>query len=152
MSIVYRQRALADLESIFDYVSRDNPDAARKVVARIVQSLLRLDKFPFSGRAGLKDGTRELSVSGLPYFAVYKVIEERDQALVEIVAVYHTAQVERLTTTEPFPADKILFRNVGRTPAHRIRWQASYVRACLVLRASNNPSWPPISAPSIASI
>jgi toxin ParE1/3/4 len=92
LSVVYQRRALADLESISDYISRDNPNAARKVITKIEQSLQRLNRFPFSGRVGLKAGTRELSVPRLPYLAVYKVVEESDRTKVEIIAIYHTAR------------------------------------------------------------
>jgi toxin ParE1/3/4 len=67
LKIVYRLRAVKDLESISAYIARDNPVAAARVVARIVQSLNRLDRFPYSGRPGIKPETRELSVTGLPY-------------------------------------------------------------------------------------
>jgi toxin ParE1/3/4 len=90
--LVYRRRALADLESIFSYISKDNPRAAEAVIARIERSLKRVARFPYSARAGLKPGTREVSVPGLPYLAVYKVNEGRAESFVEVVAVYHTAR------------------------------------------------------------
>jgi addiction module RelE/StbE family toxin len=92
MKVVYRRRAHNDLESIHDYIARDNPTAARSVIARIMKSIGRLEGFPLSGRPGPKAGTRELSVPGLPYLAIYKVVDERDREFVEIVAVYHTAR------------------------------------------------------------
>jgi toxin ParE1/3/4 len=90
--LVYRRRALADLESIFSYISKDNPRAAEAVIARIERSLKRVARFPNSARAGLKPGTREVSVPGLPYLAVYKVHEGPGEGFVEDVAVYHTAR------------------------------------------------------------
>lgn len=92
MKIVYRTRAHRDLEAIFDYIAKDNPAAARRVIARIMKSVGRLERLPFSGRTGLKTGTRELSVPGLPYLAIYRVAEESDQSFVDIIAVYHTAR------------------------------------------------------------
>lgn len=73
------------------YISKDNPRAAEAVIARIKRSLDRVARFPYSGRAGLKPETREVSVPGLPYLAVYKV-NEGSEGFVEVVAVYHTAQ------------------------------------------------------------
>jgi toxin ParE1/3/4 len=96
LRIVYRRRALADIESIFRYIAKDNPAAARSVVARIVQALHRLERFPKSGRIGQKAGTRELSVPGLPYLAIHQIIETPEGAAVEIVAVYHTARSRQI--------------------------------------------------------
>ena len=92
MRILYRRRALADLESIHRHISKDNPIAARRVISRIQRSLGRLENFPFSGRPGAKAGTRELTVPGLPYLVIYKVIPRIEANFVEVVAVYHTAR------------------------------------------------------------
>jgi toxin ParE1/3/4 len=97
LRIAYKRRALADLDSISAYIARENPLAARRVVGRILQSLKRLEGFPYSGRAGTKPGTRELSVPGLPYLVIYRIFEERDDGIVEIVAVYHTARNRKTT-------------------------------------------------------
>ena len=92
MRIVYRDRALSDLESIHDYIAQDNPRAAGRVIQRIKQGLQRLRTFPYSARAGAKPGTRELTIHGLPYLVIYKVVEEGGESFVEIVAVYHTSR------------------------------------------------------------
>ncbi len=49
---------------------------------------LTLRKFPYRGRKGRQEGTRELIFPGLPYIAVYRVKEE----LVELARIYHAAQ------------------------------------------------------------
>jgi toxin ParE1/3/4 len=95
LKIVYKRRALADLDSIFIYIARHDPRAARRVIARISEALSRLDRFPYSARPGRKPGTRELSVPGLPYVVIYRILETPSER-VEIVAVYHTARNRKI--------------------------------------------------------
>lgn len=77
--------ALHDLEAIGDYIARDNPAAAARLVTAIFQHVDNLVAFPHIGRPGRVHGTRELIVPGTPYIVPYKV---RD-AEVEILAVFH---------------------------------------------------------------
>lgn len=88
MKVLFTQTARADITAIFDYIARDNPDAARKVVAAIEGAIGRLSRFPQSGRMGAVAMTRELVVPRLPFIVVYRVTEDT----VEIVAVFHAAQ------------------------------------------------------------
>jgi toxin ParE1/3/4 len=87
MKIVYGKSALKDLESIHVYIARDNPDAARRVVERIVQVTGRLENFPYSGRPGPR-GVRLLSVPGLPYIVIHRVQSDT----VRVVAIFHTSR------------------------------------------------------------
>jgi toxin ParE1/3/4 len=91
MILRWDDRALRELEAIHEYISRDNPGAAKRVIERIEQSVAGLSQFPFSGRPGVVRGTRLLSVPGLPYIVVYRV---RGEA-VDILAVLHAAQRRR---------------------------------------------------------
>jgi toxin ParE1/3/4 len=88
MIIRYSRAAQADIQSIFDFISRENPIAAQRVVGSIEASVLRLSAFPLSGRSGGVAGTRELVVPRLPYIAVYQVTKDA----VEVIAVFHAAQ------------------------------------------------------------
>jgi toxin ParE1/3/4 len=90
MRVLYLRGALRDLEAIHTYIARDNPDAARKVVARIEQAARRLENFPYSGRAGPR-GIRLLSVSGLPYIVIHRVIGDT----VKVVAIFHMSRNRR---------------------------------------------------------
>jgi addiction module RelE/StbE family toxin len=90
MRLVYLRGALRDLQDIRTYIARDNPDAAQKVVARIEQAIGRLEYYPYSGRPG-PDGTRLLSVTGLPYIAIHRVVGDT----IKIVAVFHTSRDRR---------------------------------------------------------
>jgi toxin ParE1/3/4 len=91
MIIRYKPRALKDLESIHNYIARDNPVAAKAVIRRIVRSIERLMILPLSGRRGVVPGTRILAVPGLPYVVIHRVHED----VVDIVAVIHSARQRR---------------------------------------------------------
>jgi toxin ParE1/3/4 len=49
MKLRYERGALADLDEIFAYIARDNPDAAARLVARIEQAAARIAENPFMG-------------------------------------------------------------------------------------------------------
>jgi len=83
MKIRWSPTAVSDLESIREYIARDNPTAARKVAARIKESIQRLFSFPLSGRAGRVPGTRELVIPGTSYIAAYTV--QDDEVLIASV-------------------------------------------------------------------
>ena len=48
--LVWTEPALADLDAIADYIALDNPTAARRLVARVFESVERLERFPSSGK------------------------------------------------------------------------------------------------------
>jgi len=88
MNVRFTQEARDDLSAILEYISRNNPNAARQVVAAIERATDRLSQFPQSGRLGAVETTRELVIPRLPFIAVYRVANEA----VEIIAVFHAAQ------------------------------------------------------------
>lgn len=53
-----------------------------------MEAASQLEKFPFSGREGRVEGTRELVVPGLPYILPYR-IEGED---IQIASVIHTSR------------------------------------------------------------
>jgi toxin ParE1/3/4 len=61
MRIVWSPEATADLAQLREYIARDNPDAAQRVVERIFNSVGRdLSENPELGHPGRVPGTREL--------------------------------------------------------------------------------------------
>lgn len=68
LSVVFR-----DLEAIEEYIARDNPAAARKVVHRIAQQIEKLEYIPYLGRPGEAPATRILVVPRLPYVVIYEI-------------------------------------------------------------------------------
>jgi toxin ParE1/3/4 len=88
MKVVFSRAAQADISEIHRYIARDNPYAAKRVVAAIEEATGQLEEFPYSGRVGGVAGTRELVVRALPYIVVYRVLPD----LAEVIAVFHAAQ------------------------------------------------------------
>jgi toxin ParE1/3/4 len=62
MTLRWTPTALRDLVSLHDYISQDNPDAARRVVARMEEGVNLLPTQPDMGRRGRVARTRELVV------------------------------------------------------------------------------------------
>jgi toxin ParE1/3/4 len=91
MNIRYKARALRHLEQIHNHIAKDDPAAASRTAARIVHSIGRLSRFPWSARPGVVAGTRILVVPGLPYVVIYRVHEEH----VDVIAILHTARRRR---------------------------------------------------------
>ncbi len=85
MKLRFSRAAKADIQSIFDYIAKDNPRIAARVVGEIETATQRLAQFPLSGRAGAVHETRELVVPRLPYIAVYQITLDA----VEIIAIFH---------------------------------------------------------------
>jgi addiction module RelE/StbE family toxin len=82
------RRALRNLDEEAEYIARDDPDAAARIVDRIATSVERLATHPALGRTGRVPGTRELMLSGMPYVVAYRVRGET----VEILRVFHGAR------------------------------------------------------------
>lgn len=80
--------ALADLDSIQDYLAERNPAAASRLVNDILDRAdMLLSSNPELGRPGRIAGTRELILAGTSYVVAYRLKES-----VEILAVMHGAR------------------------------------------------------------
>ena len=88
MRISWRPMAEADRENIFDYIAQDNPRAAIEQGDRIAHQVGQLVQHPEMGRAGRKQGTRELVISRTPFIVVYRIKAKR----IELLRVLHGAQ------------------------------------------------------------
>ena len=89
MNINYSPQAEADLDSIYEYISEYNEDKAGEIIVRILQSIRTLGSFPLLGRPGRVDDTREWSIPGLPYIAIYWIKSETE---LEILTIKHERQ------------------------------------------------------------
>lgn len=88
MRVRWLRKALANLDEEAEYIAKDNPAAAGRLVLRILAEAELLRDNPPMGRAGRVPGTRELVVAGTPYIVPYRVRDE----LVEILRVLHGAR------------------------------------------------------------
>ena len=85
--IRWTDQALADLESVHEYISRDNVKAAERTIDNIVRGLETAEAFPDCGRKGSRvTGTRELILA--PYIVVYRVKPD----CIEVLAVIHASR------------------------------------------------------------
>ena len=83
--IVWSPQALADLESIREYIAHDSTRYAQLVVRRLVAAVERLEAFPQSGRVVPERDVEHLrEIIAKPYRIVYRLRPE----LVEIVTVF----------------------------------------------------------------
>lgn len=89
MKLRYTPRARLDLAEIHDYIAKENPQAARRVVSIIRKAAQTLQQDPLVGRAGRITGTRELTIGRFPFMLAYRV----DADEVQILSVIHTARM-----------------------------------------------------------
>jgi toxin ParE1/3/4 len=80
--------ALANLDVEAEFIARENPAAAGRVVAAIAGAVEKLRRYPALGRPGRIIGTRELVVPGTPYIVPYRVRNDT----VEVLRVFHAAR------------------------------------------------------------
>ena len=71
MRLNWARDAVSDLDSIEEYIGRDNPEAAFRTFAEIIRQAEILAEHPGLGRPGRIEGTRELVIAGLPYIVAY---------------------------------------------------------------------------------
>lgn len=88
MRIFWTPAAIEDVGNITDYISQESPTTAAKLIGRIRMAPEILRQFPYSGRPGRKEGTRELIVASLPYVIIYQVAGGN----IRLLRVLHGAQ------------------------------------------------------------
>ena len=86
--IVWSPRAIDHLAHLRSYIAHDNPKAADRVAAILLDAVERLAEQPHLGRPGRVAGARELVVPRTPYVIPYRLRGDR----LEIVAVFHGRQ------------------------------------------------------------
>lgn len=88
MKVRWTRLALADLDSVYEYIAPDDPSAALRVMERIERAVSVLSRHPEAGSAGRIGGTRELVVSGTPFVVPYRF--RRDA--IQVLAVIHASR------------------------------------------------------------
>jgi toxin ParE1/3/4 len=86
--LIWSDVAATDLAKIEEYVRAYDPEAAARLIRRLVDSGGRLAERPAMGRIGRLPGTREWVVPRTKYLLIYKVGED----IVEIHRVMHGAR------------------------------------------------------------
>jgi plasmid stabilization system protein ParE len=65
VSLIWTEPAVADLEEIGQFISKDNPSAAEKVGSRIIREAEKVAAFPRLGRMFQSSATRKYERSSL---------------------------------------------------------------------------------------
>jgi len=71
--------AYSDLDEIFDYITVDNPTSAARMLNNIMQSLRRLENYPYSGLPLLERSLKKLNFRMViidPYITFYRFIDD----------------------------------------------------------------------------
>jgi addiction module RelE/StbE family toxin len=88
MRVRWTPAAADDFENIANYLFEQTPENAARLIREIYLAPKGLESFPKRGRAGKKEGTRELVLPSLPYVIVYRVTSES----VYVLRVLHGSQ------------------------------------------------------------
>jgi len=89
VKIVWTDLAVQDIDTIYQFIAQQNPEAALRVVDTIYQSVeTNLPTQPHIGRPGRVANTRELVITGLPFIVPYRVHNKQ----VRVLRVFHGAQ------------------------------------------------------------
>lgn len=88
MRIRWTPPAVADMESIGNYLKEHHPHYRQETMRKLFEKIRDLKIAPYLGRAGRVQGTREIFFSPMPYVAVYRVHAQS----IEVWRIFHTAQ------------------------------------------------------------
>ena len=87
-SLNWTASALHDLSDAGEFISSDNPKAARDMAVRVREAVEYLLEHPNLGRTGRIRGTRELVISGTPFIVVYRMHYPN----IQVLRVFHHAR------------------------------------------------------------
>jgi toxin ParE1/3/4 len=90
MKLRFTRRAAQDLADIADYIRKQNPQAALRVRAAILESLQNLVLFPQIGRQQKVEGIRKLVTRRYPYLVYYTADESAEEII--IITIQHPAR------------------------------------------------------------
>ena len=90
MKLRLTRRAAQDLADIADYIRKQNPQAALRVRAAILESLQNLVLFPQVGRQQNIEGVRKLVTRHYPYLVYYTADESIEEII--IITIQHPAR------------------------------------------------------------
>ena len=94
-TLVWTDPAVADLEEIGEFISKDNPPAAEKVGSRIIREAENVAAFPRLGHIVPELGNPQIrELFSQSYRSIYKFDEEGD--LVAILRIWHGVPSPRL--------------------------------------------------------
>lgn len=90
MEIRWLRKALKNLDQEAEYIAKDDPQAARLVVQRILHTVSLLSNNPSLGHPGRLLGTYELIIPKTRYIVPYRVRPRLQR--IEILRVFHASR------------------------------------------------------------
>jgi toxin ParE1/3/4 len=90
MNIVWLPKAITTRDAQLDYIAKENVAAAIEYGDRLENQVDQLTTHPDLGRAGRKQGTRELVISRTSFIVIYRV--KSKAKCIEILRVLHSSQ------------------------------------------------------------
>lgn len=88
MRLRYLTSAYLDLRLIFEYIARENPTAARRVITAIRREAQILTEHPHIGKLGQVEETREQVHRRYPYIIAYRVKNDE----IQILGIVHSSR------------------------------------------------------------
>jgi len=80
--------AARNLQNVSDYLKENHPQYRLATLRKVYALIQSLKEWPYRGRIGREDGTRELVFSPLPYVVIYRLKDQN----IEVLRIYHTVQ------------------------------------------------------------
>jgi toxin ParE1/3/4 len=90
MRIRWLRKALENLDNEAEFIAKENPEAARLVIGRIVRTVSLLEDNPSLGHPGRVPGTHELVIPNTRYIVPYRVRPRLQR--IEILRVFHVSR------------------------------------------------------------
>ncbi len=90
MKLVLDSRAMREMHAIYEFIARDDAEAAAKVQDRILKVFEHILRFPRSGHATVSGNMRAFPASPYPYVVLYRIRPRLKE--VHIVRVMHGAR------------------------------------------------------------
>ncbi len=91
MKALWTDSALAQLQTIHDYLAQTSPEYALRIIDRLTKRSIQISQFPFSGRMVPEYELNEVrEVIEGPYRIIYLVDPEAQR--VEVLAVIHSSR------------------------------------------------------------
>lgn len=88
MQLKWTVPAIRDLREAGDFIAAENPRAATKMAARVLEAVEYLLEYPGIGREGRLSDSKELVVNGTPLIVIYRL----RSPTVQILRVLHHAR------------------------------------------------------------
>jgi toxin ParE1/3/4 len=97
VKLVWTESPHQNLRQIFAYITEENPQSARDLLAEIKKRATILQETPHLGRLGRLEATRELVLAWTHYVLPYRLEDQQ----IQILAVFHTSRKKQDTFFRP---------------------------------------------------